>query len=156
MRYQLVVALTILTLVGCATPQRIEWIQRPERIVIAPNHSNLSVNVRTDTADRKQQPKIDVSRSYALRGEKRYGLRIADNAYTDQFGGNQITKFIFLVDTDRTSPSPGNSPQDVLLWKSGEWFLHLAFISDPPFEPIDARFRLRTGLYVFPFSGFPN
>ena len=156
MRYQFIAALIVLPLVGCSTPQKIEWHQRPDRILIAPNHSSLSVNIRTDTADRKKQPKIDGSRSYALKGEKRYGIRVADNSYTDQFRSNQVTKSIFLVDTDRTSTSPGNNPHDVFLWESGEWILHLAFIGDPPFEPIHAKFRLRTGLYVFPFSGMPN
>lgn len=156
MRCQLIAALSVFTFVGCSTPQHIEWHQRPDPITIAPNHSSLSVDIRTATADQKRQPKIDTSRSYASKGGKRYNLRISDNPYADQFKTNSITKSIFLVDPTRTPLTPGGDPQDVLLWESGEWLLHLTFISDPPFQPINARFRLHTGLYVFPFSGMPN
>ena len=156
MRHQLVLACILLALAGCSTPQHIEWHQRPDRILIAPSHSSLSVNIRADTADRTKQPKIDSSKSYAMKGEKKYELRIADNAYADQFRDNQVTKSIFIVGPLPASASPSSNSQDIPLWESGEWLLHLEFISDPPFGPIDARFRLWTGLYFFPFSGMPN
>jgi len=156
MRHHFVLASILLALAGCSTPQHIEWHQRPDRILIAPSHSSLSVNIRTDTADRTKQPKIDGSKSYAMKGKTKYELRTADNAYANQFRSNQVTKSLFIVGPISAPAATSGNPQDIPLWESGEWLLHLEFISDPPFGPIDARFRLWTELYVFPFSGMPN
>ena len=151
MRHQLALTLMLLGLVGCSTPQQIEWHERPDRIVIAPSHSLLNVSVRTDTANRTKQPKIDSAKSYAVRTDKRYSLRVVDNAYAAQFKSTWSSQSVYLA----SSVPPTDNSQG-MLWESGEWLLHLEFVGDPPLEPINARFRLRTSLYFLPVHGWPN